>query len=253
MTKVYEKSKDVNVANTVIYTKNNKAYKDVSCETQYTVDELREAFLKGSIIDIQPGAYNNKYSIQSIPQSFSMTYKNLGVVNFSFPHIRRNEYPAYVSEEVENVTLIGQNSTIQATNDNELFIHGQSEDPNIRETFGIEFGEGTVLYSVLSSLGDSPKTISFDAMGFYPVAITGYFYVKCGDDIIETSLVDDYKRVQLTTSGNKVQMYVDDSKQCAYYIRNLQVELGTEATPYETPASKDWEDISYAESLPDPE
>lgn len=54
MNKIYMDAKDKNVAKTIIYANGNaeKAYKDPECSVEFTVNELRDAFLKGAVVQI---------------------------------------------------------------------------------------------------------------------------------------------------------------------------------------------------------
>lgn len=53
MAKIYEDAKDVHVRATIIYKKANdtKAYADSECAVQLTTSELKDAYLKGAVID----------------------------------------------------------------------------------------------------------------------------------------------------------------------------------------------------------
>ena len=54
MDKIFMDAKDKNVAKTIIYANGNaeKAYKDPECNVEFTVNELRDAFLKGAVVQM---------------------------------------------------------------------------------------------------------------------------------------------------------------------------------------------------------
>ena len=59
MAKIYEDAKDVHVRATVIYKKSaeTKAYADSDFTVQMTTSELKDAYLKGAVIDVSGVQY----------------------------------------------------------------------------------------------------------------------------------------------------------------------------------------------------
>lgn len=53
MSKIYEDAKDVHVRGILVYkkTSDTKAYSDSACTKQFTTSELKDAYLKGAVID----------------------------------------------------------------------------------------------------------------------------------------------------------------------------------------------------------
>lgn len=52
MTKIYEQSKDLHVVSTVIYAHSGKAYADADHTIQLKTSELKEAFVKGAMVQV---------------------------------------------------------------------------------------------------------------------------------------------------------------------------------------------------------
>ena len=54
MSKIFQDAKDVHVVATIIYNKASdaKAYKDAACTVQFKTSELKEAFVKGALIQL---------------------------------------------------------------------------------------------------------------------------------------------------------------------------------------------------------
>lgn len=74
MTKIMQDAKDLHVVAVIIYKKNNqtKAYKDAECTEQFTTSELKEAFIKGALIQlgdaefVKPIKYAESSSVGSV-------------------------------------------------------------------------------------------------------------------------------------------------------------------------------------------
>ena len=55
MEKIYEHAKDLHVVATMVYsngTDDTKAYADAECTVQFKASELKEAFIKGALINV---------------------------------------------------------------------------------------------------------------------------------------------------------------------------------------------------------
>lgn len=59
MVKIYEDAKDVHVRGVFIFkkTSDTKAYSDIGCTKQFTTSELKDAYLKGAVIDVSGALY----------------------------------------------------------------------------------------------------------------------------------------------------------------------------------------------------
>jgi len=74
MTKIMQDAKDLHVVAVIIYKKNGqaKAYKDAECTKQFTTSELKEAFIKGALIQlgdaefVKPIKYAESSSVGSV-------------------------------------------------------------------------------------------------------------------------------------------------------------------------------------------
>ena len=74
MTKIFEDAKDLHVVAVIIYKKNAqaKAYKDAACTEQFTTSELKDAFIKGALIQlgdaefVKPIKYAESSSVGSV-------------------------------------------------------------------------------------------------------------------------------------------------------------------------------------------
>lgn len=74
MAKIYEDAKDLHVAAVVIYNDgtDTNAYKDSECEVQFTTSELKDAFVKGCVIEltdvglVKPVKYAEDSSVGSV-------------------------------------------------------------------------------------------------------------------------------------------------------------------------------------------
>lgn len=89
MTKIYKDAKDQYVASVVVYNDgtDTKAYKDVECEEQFTTSELKDAFVKGCVIEltdvglVKPVKYSEDSNVGSIyyitPNSTTATSADL--------------------------------------------------------------------------------------------------------------------------------------------------------------------------------
>lgn len=74
MDKIYQQAKDKNVAATIVYTHggpDGKAYKDAEGKEQFTTSELREAFLKGCLINWGIGEYYTPTGIIDIDEGIA--------------------------------------------------------------------------------------------------------------------------------------------------------------------------------------
>lgn len=249
MTKIYEQAKDVHVKSSVIYAKDNMAYKDVTCSVPYTTSELKEAFLKGAVIDIPAGYYDNESRLLLNPSSLSQG--STAAVNFDIPQFGKNKYPVKVGNEVDKVTVFGPKTFIDDLGFGEqIAIRNFSGDASAQ--FGIEFGPGTTLYSILSKLGPVQKTISVHVSCVDYDAPPRVMF-ECGDDHFpEFTSVTKPVVLSLTTTGNTFKITVSNIIWIDFYIDNIQVELGSEATEYEEYQKYGTEKVGIAESIPDP-
>ena len=117
------------------------------------------------------------------------------------------------------------------------------------DMFGIEFGEGTVLYSVLSELGNIPKTISVYGSAF---ETTYTWTVSCGEDSESYSNFYE-KRLSLTTTGNLFRIEISNAPVFPFIeLYKLQVNIGGEATEYEEGQPYGTEDLITVGSVTDP-
>lgn len=59
MAKIYEDAKDLHVRAVYVYKKasETKAYKDEGCTEQFTASELKDAYLKGAVINVSGALY----------------------------------------------------------------------------------------------------------------------------------------------------------------------------------------------------
>lgn len=55
MDMIFKDAKDKNVAKVIIYVASNKAYVDAAHKTQMTTSQLKDAFLKGAVLEIENG------------------------------------------------------------------------------------------------------------------------------------------------------------------------------------------------------
>ena len=55
MDKIFNDAKDKNVAKVIVYAASSKAYVDASHKTQMTTSQLKDAFLKGCVVEIENG------------------------------------------------------------------------------------------------------------------------------------------------------------------------------------------------------
>ena len=75
MSKIYEDAKDLHVVATIIYNKSSdsKAYTDAECTKQFKTSDLKEAFIKGALIQlanngglVKPVKYAEASSVGSV-------------------------------------------------------------------------------------------------------------------------------------------------------------------------------------------
>lgn len=78
MDKIFEQSKDLHVVSTMIYVGSGKAYKDSACTKQYKTSELKEAFIKGAMIQVDTGKF-------AFPVGYSEASK-IGTVTYITPN-----------------------------------------------------------------------------------------------------------------------------------------------------------------------
>nr|DAE42932.1 MAG TPA: hypothetical protein [Caudoviricetes sp.] len=57
MERIYNDAKDKNVAKIVIFVNANKAYVDAAHKVQFKTSELKDAFMKGCVLQTAEGAY----------------------------------------------------------------------------------------------------------------------------------------------------------------------------------------------------
>ena len=55
MDKIFNDAKDKNVAKVIVYVDSSKAYVDAAHKTQMTTSQLKDAFLKGCVLEIENG------------------------------------------------------------------------------------------------------------------------------------------------------------------------------------------------------
>lgn len=55
MDTIFKDAKDKNVAKVIIYVASSKAYADSTHKTQLTTSQLKDAFLKGAVLEIENG------------------------------------------------------------------------------------------------------------------------------------------------------------------------------------------------------
>lgn len=68
MERIYNDAKDKNVAKIVIFVNTNKAYVDAAHKVQFKTSELKDAFMKGCVLQTAEGAY-------AIPTNYTETSK----------------------------------------------------------------------------------------------------------------------------------------------------------------------------------
>ena len=250
MTKIYEQAKDVHVKSSVIYAKDNMAYKDVTCSIPYTTSELKEAFLKGAVIDIPAGYYDNESRLLLNPSSLSQG--GVSAVNFAVPQFGKNKYPITINEDNDALTFIADSNVYRDPNEADGDIQITGNNPN-HEPIIMEFGPGTELYSAITKLGSAQKTISFVCDYQYGTSQSLNITLSCGvDSVTETLSVMETRRLSLTTTGDLFvfEIYGFDTE--SVVISEFQVELGSEATEYEEYQKYGTEIVGIAESIPDP-
>lgn len=67
MDKIFNDAKDKNVAKVIVYVDSSKAYVDSAHKTQMTTSQLKDAFLKGCVLEIENG--------HAMPIAFTVTSK----------------------------------------------------------------------------------------------------------------------------------------------------------------------------------
>ena len=68
MERIYNDAKDKNVAKVIIFVNANKAYVDAVHKVQFKTSELKDAFMKGCVLQTAEGTY-------AIPTNYSETSK----------------------------------------------------------------------------------------------------------------------------------------------------------------------------------
>lgn len=68
MERIYNDAKDKNVAKVIIFVNANKAYVDAANKVQFKTSELKDAFMKGCVLQTAEGTY-------VIPTNYSETSK----------------------------------------------------------------------------------------------------------------------------------------------------------------------------------
>lgn len=68
MERIYNDAKDKNVAKVIIFVNANKAYVDAAHKVQFKTSELKDAFMKGCVLQTTEGTY-------AIPTNYSETSK----------------------------------------------------------------------------------------------------------------------------------------------------------------------------------
>lgn len=159
MTKIYKNSKDMFVESTILYPKDDIMYSDVTHDTPLSSDELKEVFLKDSIIDISKGSYGSDSRILINPTSYGRTAKFEGTENVSFgiPVVGpsyRNMYPGFIEEDIDNITIGGENLGQVRKNVSKELHQIEYTFLNYAEASGvyIEFGLNSKLNSVLHNI-----------------------------------------------------------------------------------------------------
>lgn len=263
MTKIYEQAKDVHVKSSVIYAKDNMAYKDVTCSIPYTTSELKEAFLKGAVIDIPAGYYNNLERLMLTPSSMSLSKDGLACLNFDVPWYGRNKYRCYISEDSDAATLIGSpkaNKRVEEFPNNGAYnLILTRADPS-GDMFGIEFGPGTEMHSTITRILNK-YTSEFGSVDIEMQAI--YTGVPKDSDVTLTLSCNGVTETKtINTSSTKVSLSVlkrdAGTNTLRIEVNGLQfgeatiykVEVYDYGTvkEYETPKDR----ICFISSIPDP-
>lgn len=265
MDTINENAKSMDVESTIVYSKNKKAYKDVTCDTLFKTSELRDAFIHGAVVDIAKGTYGNESQLSLKPTSYTESF-DTGKLWFAVPTfgIGKNKYQgaAYdkdaVSVEGENLTY-----TKRANNENLAISNSITFGQIVEQSMTVEFGIDSLLYSVLNSY-EGMKTISFkcavqgkvwDSSGGYDGKCPA-FTVTCGSatKTIPASKYTSYENYNISltvTDASVLQIDFPDDAPWFLNIDDVQVELGPEATQYEE--YKEIREVKYvsAASAPD--
>lgn len=268
MTKIYEQAKDVHVKSSVIYAKDNMAYKDVTCSIPYTTSELKEAFLKGAVIDIPAGYYNNIERLMLVPSSMSLSKDGLACLNFDIPWYGRNQYRCYITEDLDVATLIGSPKTKkrirEEPNDNmyELILNRTNASGDM---FGIEFGPGTEMHAAISrllssSLLEFPSAHVVMSVYFSGVPMSGSeptITLTCNGVSITETITDSSLQVDLSlspfssgTGENTLRIELNGVMFGDVAIYGVQVYSYTydKEKAYKTPEDR----MRFISSIPDP-
>lgn len=97
--RIYEDSKDVHVAATVIFDNaDNKAYTDAACTVQFGTADLEEAYLKGAVIKLKAGGYVTPVAYSESSNVGSISYQS-GSSAVALAAIRRPLAPLTLSAE----------------------------------------------------------------------------------------------------------------------------------------------------------
>lgn len=252
MGEIYKKSNDVHVSHTMIYSKDNKAYKDPTCDVPYKTFELKEAFLKGAIVDIPAKAYDNDDRLTLIPSSFGISSINgKGYVNCSIPRIRKNQYHIYPGDE-SGFNKYDSNTKSISRSAPYVYVYGEkASDNNI--SFGVSSKFDSELEDAIRSLQNELITISV-SVEYYSLTKTDNttWSLSLDDDIIEIPVtVSSYteQRIYLTTyvksKRPKFRILLNEVKGSSptFVIHNIQVEKGPKMTDFEEPKDSDWIDV----------
>lgn len=77
MSKIYDDSKDVHVAATIVYDNaDNKAYVDAACTVQFETLDLEDAYLKGAVIKLKAGGYASPVAYSESSNVGSISYQS---------------------------------------------------------------------------------------------------------------------------------------------------------------------------------
>lgn len=103
--KIYEDSKDVHVAATVIYDNDDsKAYVDTACTVQFDTADLEEAYLKGAVIKLKAGGYVTPVAYSESSSVGSISYQS-GSSAVALAGKRRPLAPLTLSAEASSTML----------------------------------------------------------------------------------------------------------------------------------------------------
>lgn len=248
MANIDKNANDIDVESTVIYSKDNIVYKDVTCDTRFKTSELKRAFVQGSIIDIAEGAYGNEVDLQIKPDVYTQT-DDVGSVSFAVPTFGcgKNKYPSIPKDEQPNITITGTDFDNVDVSYTTSLVIGAYYTADIRQSMIVEYGPDSQLFKTLSlpEYKNLPKTVSFD-MNTTPKYAGPYANRTPGFTVTFGDQIKTYPPSDEPYTNNKIQFSVYDEEINILKIEfkedipmitsfsHFQIEIGTEATDYET-------------------